>query len=64
MSDVSLDVVTGVVLRDLQSSFERSNHQSHFVDETSEVQSTTDSTFAVKVAGPRVKRWDDIWSPT
>lgn len=52
MSDISLGVVTGVVPRDLQSSSERSNHQSHFADETSEVQITTDSTFAVKVAGP------------
>lgn len=64
MSDISLGVVTGVVPRDLQSSFERSNHQSHFADETSEVQITTDSTFAVKMAGPRGKRWDDIWCLT
>ena len=52
MSGISLGVVTGVVPCDPQSSSERSNHQSHFADETSEVPSTTESTFAVKVAGP------------
>lgn len=42
--DSSLDAVTDITPYDPYDSFERSNYHSHFADELSEVQSTTDPT--------------------
>lgn len=42
--DSSVDAVTDIMPYDPPNSFERSNYHSHFADEISEVQSTTDPT--------------------